>query len=156
MPKSVWTARRRRAFIITLAETGNVSEAARATKVSRGAAYALRNSYPEFSTLWDESLEAAVDSLELEARRRAVQGIDQPHFHQGKVTGMVRKYSDALLMFLLRAHRPGKYRERSETGKSGSEGESAFEGARDELRERLDRLDQPDDDPETSEEEDHN
>src|SRR3546814_13265486 len=39
-----------------------------------------------------------------------------PHFHQGRVAGTVRKYSDSLLMFLLRAHRPDRYRERPAGG----------------------------------------
>jgi len=33
-------------------------------------------------------------------------------FHQGKVCGGIRKYSDTLLIFLLKAAYPEKYRER--------------------------------------------
>ena len=35
-------------------------------------------------------------------------------FYKGAVCGHVRRYSDTLLMFLLKAHRPEKYRERYE------------------------------------------
>ena len=47
-----------------------------------------------------------MDELEAEARRRAVQGVRQPVFHQGKVVGHIRKYSDLLLIFLLKHRRP--------------------------------------------------
>ena len=74
----------------------------------------LKATDPAFAAAWDDALEAAVDQLEAEARHRAIDGVEQPHFHQGKVCGTVRKYSDALLMFLLRAHRPETYRDRTE------------------------------------------
>ena len=35
-------------------------------------------------------------------------------YYKGDEVGYVRKYSDSLTMFLLKAHRPDKYRERSE------------------------------------------
>lgn len=70
--------------------------------------------------------------LELEARRRACEGVERKKFHQGEpvidpVTGkhyVEREYSDILLICLLKAHRPKKYRERFEqqhTGKNGKE-----------------------------------
>lgn len=52
-----------------------------------------------------------VVSLEAEARRRAMDGVDEPVYHKGEVVGHVRKYSDTLLIFLLKAHRPHKYRD---------------------------------------------
>ena len=55
-----------------------------------------------------------MDDLELEARRRAVEGTERPVFYQGGEVGYVREYSDTLLIFLLKAHRPNKFRERVE------------------------------------------
>ena len=49
--------------------------------------------------------------LEAEARRRTAIGVDEPVFYQGQVVGHIRKYSDNLLMFLLKAHWPEKFRE---------------------------------------------
>ena len=49
--------------------------------------------------------------LEAEARRRAAIGVDEPVFYKGEVVGHIRKYSDTLLMFLLKAHWPEKFRE---------------------------------------------
>lgn len=155
MPAIRWTARKRRAFFMTLSITGNVSEAARASKVSRSHAYALKMADPEFATAWMDALETATDLLEAEARHRAVEGVEQPHFHQGQVTGSVRKYSDSLLMFLLKAHRPEKYRDRiaDAKGMPDEEMDREIERARTTLGERLARLDtesEPGDEEEVS------
>ena len=50
-----------------------------------------------------------VEDMEQEARRRAVYGVLVPIYWQGDVIGTERRYSDALLMFLLKAERPEKY-----------------------------------------------
>ncbi len=50
--------------------------------------------------------------LEDEAIRRARDGVTIPVFYAGKEVGAIRRPSDTLLMFLLRAHRPERYRER--------------------------------------------
>ena len=113
MPAIRWTSQRRAKFVKELAKSGNISAAARKAGVSRSHAYALRSMDIDFASEWTDALETAVDTLEAEARRRAVDGVDAPHFHQGNVAGTVKKYSDSLLMFLLKAHRPERYRERS-------------------------------------------
>lgn len=103
--------RRRKQFLHALSMTGNISAAARAVGVSRSTAYAARSQDERFAAAWAEALEEAVDALAYEARRRAIEGIAIPHFFGGKVAGTVTKYSDSLLMFLLRAHRPETYRD---------------------------------------------
>ena len=50
--------------------------------------------------------------LEDECLRRARDGVKVPRFHNGKISGYVRRSSDALLIFLLKARRPEKYRDR--------------------------------------------
>jgi hypothetical protein len=85
MPTIKWTAPKRRAFLKALAETGNVSEAARASNVSRSFAYAKKLADVDFAAEWIDALESATDVLEAEARHRAVEGVAQPHFHQGQV-----------------------------------------------------------------------
>ena len=37
--------------------------------------------------------------------------MDEPRFYEGEVCGYVRKYSDTLLIFLLKARRPAKYQD---------------------------------------------
>ena len=70
--------------------------------------------YPEFKQALEEALNHGTDILEDEARRRAYDGVDEPVFYQGTMVGTVRKYSDALLMFLLRGRKPEVYRDRTE------------------------------------------
>lgn len=107
-PKRTWRA----AFLLALSKTGNVSDACRASKKSRSWAYEQREADESFKRAWDEAMDQAVDALEAEARRRAVQGVDKPVFYKGKrVRTRVREYSDVLLIFLLKAARPDKYRE---------------------------------------------
>ena len=47
--------------------------------------------------------------IEAEARRRAVDGVDEPVYYQGKEVGTVRRYSDVLLIFLLKGLRPQRF-----------------------------------------------
>lgn len=61
----------------------------------------------------------ATDALEAEARRRAVDGVPEPVFHQGKKCGTVKKYSDRMLEILLKGHRPEKFREKVDMNHSG-------------------------------------
>jgi len=100
-------------FIAVLRETGgNVSRACAAISLTRTRVYEWRAADPLFATAWDEAVELGTDELEEEARRRAFAGVEEPVFYQGEECGAVRKYSDTLLIFLLKGRRPDKYRER--------------------------------------------
>lgn len=107
------------AFITALQKTGNVSAACRKAKKSRKTVYELRNEATDFAELWDSALEVATDSLELEARRRAATGTLEPVYYQGKKVGAMRRYSDTLLIFLLKAHRPEKFRDNIDVTSGG-------------------------------------
>lgn len=107
MPDKRWHSR----FLEALAKMGNVSYACRQSGIPRATAYDHKKEFPEFAEAWDEALEEAADLLELEARRRAVYGCEKPVFWKGKQCGSVQEYSDTLLIILLKAHRPEKYRE---------------------------------------------
>lgn len=113
------------AFLQNLAITGNVTVACSHSKVSRKHAYAERNSNADFAQQWEEALDQAADLLEEEARRRAYDGVDEPVYGSGGhgvgtvQVGTVTKYSDTLLIFLLKGVRPDKYRERKEVTHSG-------------------------------------
>lgn len=113
--------RRRAAFLQVLAATGNVSAAARAAGLARWRLYARRQKDPEFAAAWRDAEEEAVDLLEAEARRRAVDGVEEPLMGGGKLIKdegghviTVRRYNDRLLELLLKAHRPDRYKDRSE------------------------------------------
>jgi len=120
-------------FLARLAETSNICAAALAAGVGRTTVYKRRDAEPAFAAAMAEALEDATDALELEARRRACQGVDEPVVYQGELMGAwvdaagnvvqkdtpgarlvpltLKKYSDTLMIFLLKAHRPEKYRE---------------------------------------------
>ena len=71
-----------------------------------------------FRRQWDEALEQAVDLLAGEARRRAT-GMKRDVWYAGEKVGEENVYSDALLMFLLRAHWPQLYRDNVKMKHSG-------------------------------------
>ena len=98
-------------FLDTLRGTGNVRLSARNANITRQVVYRARDRSAKFRADWDEALEEARELLEAEARRRAAIGVDEPIFYKGEVVGHIRKYSDTLLMFLLKAHWPEKFRE---------------------------------------------
>ena len=85
----------------------------------RRSAYGWRDDDESFAADWEAAVETGTDLMEDEMRRRAIDGIDEPKFHDGQVCGYVRKYSDTLLIFALKARRPDKYRERSEIAHTG-------------------------------------
>lgn len=80
--------------------------------------YRLRESDPAFAAQWTDALEETVESLEAEAWRRAVDGVEEPIVSRGEVVGSVKRYGDTLLIFLLKGHDPSKYRERHEVTSS--------------------------------------
>jgi hypothetical protein len=109
LPK--WVA----AFISALAQSGNISEACKDAEIGRQTAYDLREKSEEFASLWRDALDEACDALEKEARRRAKDGVVNTIFYKGEPIGEEHQYSDTLMIFLLKAHRPEVYRERMES-----------------------------------------
>lgn len=82
-------------FLEALRTHGVISKAAEFAGISRWTAYHYRSIDPLFAEEWSKALELGVDALEDAAKMRAFQG------------------SDLLLIFLLKANRPEKYRETS-------------------------------------------
>lgn len=98
-------------FLQALAETCCVKAACEAVGIGRSTAYNAKQSDDDFAGEWGEAVEAGIETLELEARRRAKDGVDKPVYQGGVLVGEIRQYSDVLLMFLLKAHKPEKYRD---------------------------------------------
>ena len=103
--------RRKRAFLHVLADTVNVARACRKAGIPRRTVYHWRDADPDFAREWDDALEDGIDLLEAELHRRAFEGVEKPVWHKGEQVGTTRCYSDALAMFLLKAHRPERYRD---------------------------------------------
>jgi len=108
------------AFLAAFAETGNVTAAAAAADINRTLHYDWLEKDPEYAAAVEDARAQAVERMEREALKRAVEGWEEPVFHKGSVCGTVRKFSDTLLIFLLKGNAPHKYRERHEvTGAGG-------------------------------------
>jgi hypothetical protein len=109
----------RRAFLAAFEECGNVTVACQLAGVSRSAVYLWRED-PEFEAEFEAAGETAADALEAEARRRAVEGFTEPVFQGGAQVGTITRYSDTLLIFLLKGRRRGVFGDRQElTGADG-------------------------------------
>lgn len=123
-------------FIKALENSGNVSVAAMTAGIDRRTAYDRKKRDPAFVEGWKSALKVAGDLLEAEARRRAMEGIDEPVIHQGQLMGQwvtpsgevvapetpgsklipltIKKYSDTLLIFLLKGNKPKKFSDRAQ------------------------------------------
>lgn len=108
--------------------------------MSRRAVYNIREKNEKFRLEWDSAVEEGTDTLEDEAKRRAYEGVDHPVTYQGEITATYKDYSDTLLMFILKARRPDKYRERQEV--SGPDGGPIPVAVHDWKRQAQQQLDQ--------------
>ena len=67
--------------------------------------------HPEFAAAMAQALQDYRDTLEIEAYRRAVEGVEKPVYYKGVVVGQVLEYSDRMLELKLKRHIP-EYRDR--------------------------------------------
>lgn len=128
------------AFLAALGDSGNVRGACERAKVGRSTVYDRRKTDDDFRAAWDDALQNAADVLEAEAMRRAVFGVQEPVFYKGKVVGHVQRYSDVLLIFLLKGIRPEKYRDFYKVEHTGRDGGPIQIDARQILASRLDAI----------------
>jgi len=98
-------------FLEVFRKCGNVSAAAEKAGIQRINHYKWLERDSKYAQAFRDAEQEAVDALELEARRRAQVGWDEPVYQAGRQVGTVRKYDSRLLMFLLKSLRPEKYRE---------------------------------------------
>lgn len=110
---------KKRAFLAAFAENGNVSLSATIAGIDRQTHYEWKRSDPDYAEAFTDAEGQAADRLEQEARRRAVDGVDEPVFYKGDEVGTIRKYSDTLLIFLMKGADPEKYKDRVSNEHSG-------------------------------------
>ena len=103
--------KKKRAFLHAYAKSGTVKAAAEAVGLSRRMHYHWMKADPAYAAAFAEAQEQAADTIEAELVRRAVEGVEEPVHYRGQRVDMVRKYSDVLLIFLLKGLRPEKYRD---------------------------------------------
>jgi hypothetical protein len=124
-------------FLDSFEEVGTVKAAAAQVGIQRTTPYKLRKRDSSFAQAWEEAEEASTQTLEREALRRAVEGVDKPVTVAGE-REVVKVYSDTLLIFMLKARRPDVYRERIEVDdKRAARRREAEKLSDDELDERL-------------------
>ena len=123
-------------FFAALEETGVVKTAARAADIARRTIYDRIDAAEgagaspeavEWLKRYRGAVRASVDTLEAEAFRRAHDGVDEPLIgrvgkDQDGIITTVKKHSDSLLMFLLRARDPARFKDRTATELTGKDG----------------------------------
>jgi hypothetical protein len=96
------TPKKRELFLAALAEGCSITAACDRAVIVRSTAYDWRKADAKFAAAWDVAIEAGTDTLEDSALKRA------------------KESSDTFLIFLLKARRPDKYKDRVSTEHSGS------------------------------------
>jgi hypothetical protein len=109
-----WSPQRQCDFIAALADTGSVNEAAQIAGMTRQSCYRLRREpgAEHFAAAWDAAIQQASLRLVDVAFDRAINGVAErvEYDDRGDPMEPRRRYNDRLLMFLLRAHQPERYR----------------------------------------------
>ena len=109
-------------FLARFSTLASVSKACKLSRVPRSNIYDWLKIDTQFKQLYDLTADQALGALEDEAVRRAFEGTNRPVFQGGKKVGLIREYSDTLLIVLLKARAPEKYKDRMYqelTGKGG-------------------------------------
>lgn len=125
--QKAFTKKRQAEFLTVLADTGNVSEAARVIGLSRQYAYAYRDGrpesgvnkalegHPEFAELWNAAEDEFLDSIDREIVKRAKTGIKRLKEKRkldkdGNVIEVIKEattyHSDRLLEFIAKNRHP--------------------------------------------------
>lgn len=137
MSDRAWTEetrqRVREKFLRELAKRGIVADACKIAKVGRATVYKWREDDKEFADAWKEAVDIAIDTAEREAWRRAVEGVDKPLIgrvgkDQDGVITVIKEYSDSILLRVLSANRPEKWRERSQIEHTGEITQKVYAG----------------------------
>lgn len=118
-------AQRKSRFLEAFRICGNMTASADFASTSKDTIREYRRKDPEFKALYEEALQASIDRLEEEGRRRAYYGVEEPVLFQGQPTYKrdwlgeivrdkngdpviftVRKPSDRLMELFLKAKSP--------------------------------------------------
>jgi len=125
--KREWTRAKEKLFLETLAETCNVTRAAKAAGMSLTSAYNRRKKDAAFRAGWAEAIAGAYQRLELALLDRALNGTEKVVTRRDGSQERMRDYSNTVALTLLRMHR--------ETANEVLEQPCEADG--DEIRERL-------------------
>jgi hypothetical protein len=133
-------------FLAAYARSGaNIVRAAKASKIHRDSHYEWMKSDPTYPDRFEVAHKEGIDYLEACVTQSAMEGWEEPVVYQGQLTYepkrnkdgsfkkneegdilysdkplTIRKRNDVAAFFLLKAHRPDKYRENSTVELTGS------------------------------------
>lgn len=130
-----------RAFLDHLAETSNVSVAAKRAGVSRSAVYRLRAVDAAFSNGWQTAIATGYDELELKMLKRARFGTLKPFKRPDGTLGRVTEFDDAHGLKLLTAYKASVEKGRGDIlgdGVSAAAARDALAATLAHIRQRLD------------------
>ena len=105
-PKPRVTKAVKEAYVELLAQHGTHATPSRILGLGHNTMCRLRERDPEFKQACEEALELYTDTLKQAAHRRAVEGVDEPIYHQGVLVGYKKRYSDRLLEVMLKKNDP--------------------------------------------------
>lgn len=107
------TLKKKAAFLRAYRMVGWVAKAAEVSGLKPTLHRSWLHSDPLYKKAFEDAKTDALEVLEHAAHTRAVDGVEKPAgWYKGEAGGVVREYSDTLLMFLMKGIAPEKYRER--------------------------------------------
>lgn len=113
----------KQAFLDALSKSGLIADACIVAGIERTSPHRWRKEDPQFAQAFDDALEFAGDSLEKEARRRAMEGVHRKRYDKdGNLISEEIVYSDTLMLALLKANKPDKFIDRSKAEISNPDG----------------------------------
>ncbi len=99
----------------------NITKACEAVGISRRVVYQWQEKDEAFSLSFNEANAIATEHLEAEAWKRATRGTKKPVYQGGQLVGHIKEKSDTLLIFLLKARNPAKYRDKYDGAPDGQQ-----------------------------------
>lgn len=124
-----WSAAKGGAFLQVLAETLNVSEACRVTKMSSVVVYRRRKTDAAFRAAWNDAIAEGYRRLELVLLERAFNGVEKVIRRRDGSEERMREYPNELALRLLKMHRD-----------TAMDGEAEWETPAEEVSEIRERL----------------
>jgi hypothetical protein len=119
------TARRaasKKQFLAAFEHCGRIDKAAEQCGAGRTTVYRWMHSDPDFADALELARAKALTVLEDEAFQRAKDGVTEPVYQNGKLVGAIQKYSNTLLIFLLKCWGPKRYGDRQRHEVSAPDG----------------------------------
>ena len=132
--RSDWTAAMVDLFIETLADSCNVTLAARTIGRSMTNVYLHRNRDASFRAAWEQAIGIAYSRLEIMLLERALHGVEKTVVLKDGSESVMREYSDRTALALLRHHRDAVAASEQPIA------EQEYAEARDRIMARIDRI----------------